>query len=171
MTKEVSPELIDGIISQQRENSYNNAMNVLERLEAYFLNSSRNSIIKEVVPNPGSIPNDFNSCLEQMGENPEDYDMDAVNTAVSERKKEQEEERRQQEMENQPQRTDLVYFKDKVDEEILTVYGCTMSDNNNYVELELYSEESGNAMFHVFKSKEHVERIIAHLQEAAKVFS
>jgi hypothetical protein len=167
MTKEVSPELIDGIISQQRENSYNNAMNILERLS----NDESWCVRKEVVPNPGSIPNDFNSCLEQMGENPEDHDMDAVNTAVSERKKEQEEERWQQEMENQPQRTVLVYFKDKVDEEILTVYGCTMSDNNNYVELGLYSEDSGNAMFHVFKSKEHVERIIAHLQEAAKVFS
>lgn len=167
MTKPVTPELIDGIINQQRENSFNNAMNVLERL----INDGSWSVPKEIVPNPGSIPNDFNSCLEQMGENPEDYDMDAVNTAVSERKKEKEEERRQQEMANQPQRTDLVYFKDKVDEEILTVYGYTMSDNNNYVELELYSEESGNAMFHVFKSKEHVERIIAHLQEAAKVFS
>jgi hypothetical protein len=168
MTKQVSPELIDDIISQQRENSYKSMLNVLDRLDAL---PSWSDIITKVAPNPGTIPSDSNSCLEQMGENPEDYDMDEIDTALSKRKKEKEEERRQQELANRPQRTEVVCFRDKVDEEILDVYGFTMSDNNNYVRLELYSEESGNEMFHVFKSKEHVERFIAHLQEAAKVFS
>jgi hypothetical protein len=163
MTKPVTPELIKNIILQR----HMSAFEVLEKLSSddYFIRPTK------VASNPGQSSEE---CLEKLGENLDDYDMGEVNAALAEHKKmieEKEEERRQQELANQPQRTDIVYFEDRVDKEILTVYGFTMSDNNNYVELELYSEESGNVMSHVFKSKEHVERIIAHLQEAAKVFS
>lgn len=163
MTKPVTPELIKNIILQR----HMSAFEVLEKLSSddYFI------LPTKVAPNPGQSSEE---CLKKLGENLDDYDMGEVNAALAEHKKmieEKEEERRQQELANQPQRTDIVYFEDRVDKEILTVYGFTMSDNNNYVELELYSEITGDLMCHVFKSKEHVERIIAHLQEAAKVFS
>jgi hypothetical protein len=162
MTKPVTPELIHNIVEQRH-------LSVLEVLEK--LCSEEYKPFRGVAPNPGQS---VEECLNRLGENLDDYDIGEVYAALGEHEdlvQEKEEELRQQEIANRPQRTDVVCFEDKVGEDILSVFGVTMSDNNNYVELELYSESSGNIMSHTFTTKEHVERIIAQLQEAAKVFS
>jgi hypothetical protein len=162
MTKPVTPELIHNIVEQRH-------LSVLEVLEK--LCSEEYKPFGRVAPNPGQSAEE---CLTKLGENLDDYNMGEVYAALGEREallQEKEEELRQQEMANKPHRYVVVCFEDKVGEDILSVFGVTMSDNNNYVELELYSESSGNIMSHTFTSKEHVEHIIAQLQEATKVFS
>ena len=162
MTKPVTPELINNIVQQKRQNE----LDILNKLC-----SDDTWVFRGVAENPGQSPVE---CMEKLGEDPSDYDMSEVNAALAEHNRleaEKEEERRQQELAKMPKRTNVVYAEEEEKEKDRTfsICGVKMSDDNHFVELEIDSGWEVN-MFNL-TSKEQVERVIANLQEAAKVFS
>jgi hypothetical protein len=76
MSKPISEELVDSVIKEQRHQTFN----LLEQLANY-----ERPVFRGVVPNPGQ--KNLTKILENMGENPADYDIDEIDKKIQERER------------------------------------------------------------------------------------
>jgi hypothetical protein len=76
MSKPIPQELVDSVIKEQNRQSFN----LLERLANY-----EPPVFRGVASNPGQ--NNISEILENMGENPADYNIDEINKKIKEQER------------------------------------------------------------------------------------